>query len=244
VGRYDRDELIAQGLDLAASPTLVAHDMPGGTVDPEAYAIQWLQNALDMFHMRFPFSADVASVGVTFRAGNPDVILSDGTNMYLPSNWIVDVRNGLLMQQSPTQSYRLRRTSFQSWLDRSTLSPSGLSAGAYCVAQNRLKIVPTVPTQMSGTLWYYALPAPLDAHDSPNFPDPWVLIEFVRFKALEWTRSADPGTAQAYMQRQLASLRATGLLNEPEYDVVPLENNQAWRDQTASPYAWMGRTTP
>src|SRR5437773_6888318 len=95
-GRYTRDEILIQGIELASSPVIVAHDMPTGTIDINAYSIKWLQNAMDMFHKRYPFSTDVTSTSLTIPAGSSDAYLTATPSKYLPTNFILDVRDGLL----------------------------------------------------------------------------------------------------------------------------------------------------
>lgn len=245
MARYTRDEIIAQGLDLAASPTVLQHDMSGGVVNENAWAIKWLQNALDMFHRKFPFSSDIASVAVTIQGNNTDVVLTSDGVSYLPTDFMIDVRNGLVVTIN-NQTFRLTRKSFQYWLSvynySGNTSFSSLSQGGlYCIVNNRIKVAPLTTTSQAGTLWYYALPALLTATSTPPFPDEWSLIEFIRLKALEWTRSIDVGTAQMYLQKELARFKANGLLNEAEYDVIPLENNQVLPDGALlNRNAWMG----
>ncbi len=248
--RYVRDEILSQGIELSASPTVIAHDMPGGVIDGNAYSIKWLQNALDMFHRKYPFASDIHTAAMTIQGSNADVLLASpntllpGDSIYLPDNFILDVRNGLICTIG-TQSYRLKRKSFQYWLNYSlsfqTLTQA--STTAYCIVNEKIKVAPLLTEPVSATLYYYALPALLGPKSHVPFPDEFVLIEFIRLKALEWTRSLEPGTSQMYLTKQLAGLRASGLLNEPEYeDGIPLENNQVLNDGTAfSRTAWMER---
>jgi len=240
--RLTRDEIISQGLELSDCANVIAHDMPGGIVDGNAYAIKWLQNALDMFHRRIPFSADLVSVGLTVGT-NGDAVVT-GSSLLLPADFIVDVRDGVLVSLGG-QSVRLRRRGFQRWLSLSltTTTQTSFSApggGMYTVAQSRIKVWPRLSTAQPATLWYYALPPGLTAQSIPVFPDDYVLVEFVRLKALEWVRAMDPGMAQMYLGKQIAGFRAAGLLNEAEYDTIPLENNQAVIDGYPAPWDWMG----
>lgn len=241
--RYVRDEIISQALDLAASPTVTAHDMPGGVVQPNAYAIKWLQNALDKFHRKYPFSSDIQDVTLTLQANNVDVVVTSDTTLYLPTDFIIDVRNGLEASYNGS-SYRLTRKSYQYWLNYKlgNQNTTATRALVYTIINNRIKVLPLLSTAQSATLHYYALATALDANDPVNFPDEWTLIEFVSLKAKEWTRSIEVGTAEIYLTKQLAGLRSSGLLNEPEYeDGIPLENNQSFNESSLiNRNSWMG----
>ena len=241
--RYTRDEIIVQGIELAIVPQLVTHDIPGGLVDPNAFAIKWLQNALDTFHRKFPFSSDVFPVDMTIRANNTDLVLTSDITKYLPTDFMLDVRNGVLASLG-TRQYRLKRESFQYWLSYqlATQGSPVTQPTCYTIIQNRIKVLPLVTANMPATLWYYAVPAPLQALDKPNFPDEWSLIEFIRLKCLEFVRFIDLGTAHTYLHSEIARLKANGLINDTEYDTIPLENNQTvYRRGYAG---WMGSTAP
>ncbi len=242
--RYVRDEIISQGLDLASSPTVSQHDMPGGVVQPNAYAIKWLQNALDMFHRQYPFASDIVTATMTIPVNADDIyVTSLGSTGYLPTDFILDMRNGLFVSIGG-RNKQIFRKSFQYWLPQaqSMQNTPQQSPSIYAIANNRIKIAPRVSTALSGTLYYYQLATALGPNDACNFPDEWTLIEFIRLKALEWTRAIEPGTAQNYFSKQLAGLRSSGLLNEPEYeDGIPIENNQSFTEgMNVNRNTWMG----
>ena len=243
--RYTRDEIITQGIDLSASPTVIQHDMPGGILQPNAYAIKWLQNALDMFHNKFPFSSDVQSVSITFPTGSNDLYLTSDNTLYLPTDYIIDVKNGILANYN-NNDFRLKKIAFQEWLNYNLGNQNNTNASRpiyYTKINNRFKFTPQITTALSGTLWYFAMPALIEPNDYPPFPDEYTLIEFIRIKSLEWTRSIEVGTAQAYMNKELARFRAEGLIDNAEYDVAPLENNQVLLDGSlGNRNAWMGNT--
>jgi len=239
---YTRDEILTQGLDLASSPTVDAHDRPGGVIQENAYSIKWLQNALDMYHKRYPFSTDVTSVAIAMPGGSTDVVLASDSTKYVPTDFMIAVRNGLIVNVAG-QLLRVRETSFQYWLNfyNTFINSPAQWPMRYTFINSRLKIAPLLSASQAGTLWYYKQPAKLEADSEPSFPDEWTLIEFVRLKAQEWTRSIDPGTAQMYMQKELGRLRSAGLLHNTEYDSIPIENNQAFTDtMIGNNYAWMG----
>ncbi len=227
MARYTRDELLSQALDLAQSPPLDRHDRPGDVIDQNAFSIKWLQSGLDRVHRKFPFSTDIQSVDVVISRNSSDITLLSDTTLYLPTDFILDVKDGIFYK-SGTNSIRLKRKSFQFWLSvyNSTLNQNTPVPGCYCIVQNRIKVAPVSINNVSATLWYYALPTTLQANQYPIFPDEWTLIEYVHIKAMEWNHSIEIGTGQMFLEKELARLKAAGLLNETEYDVVPIENNQ------------------
>ncbi len=246
MSRYVRDEIISQGLELASSPTLSNHDMPLGVIDPNAYSIKWLQNALDMFYRKYPFASTVQKVNMTIQAGVEDLVVTSDTTRYLPTDFIIDCRDGLLASFGDggnLQQYRLQKQSFQYWLDQ-TLNVQRIStnrAGFYTIINRRIKITPNVIENTAAGLWYYALPVAVGPLDQPDFPDEWTLIEFLRLKALEWSRAVEPGIAQVYMTKELSRFQSAGLLQDSEYESVPIRNNQVFNDQTyIQRNSWMG----
>lgn len=246
MARYTRDEIILQGLELAASPTVMQHDMPGGILQGNAYSIYWLQNALDTFHSKFPFSGDVQSTSITLPANADDLYIGASSTAYLPTDYILDVRNGITVTVN-NQNYRLKRLAFQSFLN-AQLANQNTSVVAnyptnYCKINGRFKFSPRIRTSLTGTLYYFAMPAKIDHNDVVPFPDEHSLIEFIRLKALEFSRALEPGTAVAYLNKELARFRADGLLDEAEYEAPPLENNMVIGDPvTVNINSWMGRT--
>ncbi len=239
--RYTRDEIISQGLDLAGCSSVSQHDMPGGVVDPNAHAIKWLQNSLDMFHRKYPFSTDIQDIALTLPANSVDSYLTGITpTTYLPSNFILDVRNGIEATLD-SRTYRLRRKSYQYWLEYKLGTQNRVVRGAlyYTIVNKRIKVLPLLSEAQSAILHYYALPELLKAEDTVSFPDEWSLIEFVRLKALEYVRAIEPGTAQGYLMKQLSGLRSSGLLNEPEYeDAIPIEDSM--EVSRVDRNSWMG----
>ncbi len=240
--RYTRDEVLSQALDLAQSPPLDRHDRPGDVIDQNAFSIKWLQSGLDRVHRKFPFSTDIQSVDVVISSNTTDVTLLSNSSLYLPTDFILDVKDGIFYT-SGTSSIRLKRRTFQYWLSvyNSTLNQKVPVPSCYCVIQNRIKVAPIPLTNISAILWYYALPALIQASQYPSFPDEWTLIEYVHIKAMEWNHSIDIGTGQSFLEKELARLKAAGLLNETEYDVVPIENEQIILNTGLySPDAWLG----
>ena len=233
MARYTRDEIITIGLDLAHSSTLDQHDRKGGVIDSNAYSVKWLQQALDMYHSRYPFSGDVTSAAIVIAINN-DVVT-------LPDDFMLDARNGLLVNFS-SGVQRLARLSFQRWLDiyNPSIGKPQTVPSVYSIFGEAIHIAPLTSVSYSGTLWYFAQPSLLEASDYPKFPDEWVLVEYIRIKALEWIKQYAPGTASGYMQKELGRMKQAGLLNEPEYDVFPLENTPLADRGVSNRNDWMG----
>jgi len=243
MSHYCRDEILTQGLELAASPTVIQHDMPGGMVASNAWSIKWLQNALDLFHRKYPFSSDIVDVNITIRASNVDLVLSSDLVTYLPTDYIIDVKDGIDITIN-NQIFFLIRKSYQYWRRYYLTCQNTPSSRPYIYTKinNKIKVLPLLDNPVSGVLHYYSLPSALNPQDPVTFPDEFILIEFVRLKALEWTRAREVpiGTAQQYLVKQLAGLRVSGLLDEPEFeDAVPLNNNQIILDNVDR-NSWMG----
>lgn len=240
--RYTRDEILAQGLELCSSPTLIQHDIPNGIVQQNAYCIKWLQNALDMFYRKYPFSSTISTVALSLAAGQNYLTLTSDITKYLPDNFIIDVRNGILVSYNG-QFYRLKRLSFQYLLNYQLSTQNATVSQTFCysIVSGRILISPIVNVPMSLSMYYYALPTELQPQDHVDFPDEWCLIEFIRLKGLEWTRSIDVGTAEKYLQNALGDLRAAGLIHDSEYDTIPIENNQVYIDSNIlQRNSWMG----
>src|SRR6266571_1371582 len=145
MGRYTRDELLSHALDLAQSPPLDRHDRPGDVIDQNAYCISWLQSALDRCHVKFPFSADVQDVDITFINTSTDIILTSDNTKYLPTDFILDVKDGIVCTLNNTK-VRLKRKSFQYWLSvyNSFVNTKSLIPSVYTIIQERIKVAPIV----------------------------------------------------------------------------------------------------
>lgn len=244
MGRYTRDEVLLQGLDLAASPIVSKHDAPGGVISPDAYSIKWLQNALDYFHRKFPFANDIVEdLPMIVQPNTGILVLASDPTKYLPTDFILDVRNGIFIQDG-TSRYRIVRKDFQRRM-QGKMNYQGVTNNTqvflYTLVNNKILTLPVVTESKQAFLNYYALPPVLEAEDNCNFPDEFVLIEFIRIKTLEWSKVEKVGTAQLYLQSQLGALRASGLLHDPEYnDAIPIENNQVVLG-SGDYTSWMGR---
>lgn len=248
MSRYSRDEILIQGLELAHSAPVIQHDMPGNIIQPNAWSIKWLQSALDMFHRVYPFAGDVTSVAITLNAHNVDANLTSDISLYLPIDFIVDVRNGIEAPYGNT-TYRLRKINSQLWLDYKIAyqTASGPRALCYAITNKRIKILPLLDTAQLATLYYYALAPEPGPEDAVDFPDEFTLIEYIRLRALEWGRSQGipPGTGQEYLKKQLAMLRSSGLLQDSEYTFGQLENKQTISESMLRHRnSWMGGWNP
>lgn len=240
--RYTRDELIVQGIELSGSPTLIQHDIPNGIVDQNAFSIRWLQNAIDMCHRKYPFSSTIATAQMLLAANTDYMVLASDTSKFLPDDFIIDVRDGCLVQYN-NQQYRMKRLSYQYLLNYQLGTQNATTTRTFCYSINAKKIMvsPLISSPLTIILHYYQLPATIQANEYPDFPDEWCLIEYVRLKALEWTRSLDLGTAERFLEDALGKFRASGLLHDSEYDVIPIENNQVYADSNIlNRNSWMG----
>lgn len=243
--RYARDELIKIALNMAQLPNLEVHDMPNGVVAQDAFCIQWLQDILDFWYHMVPFSASV--VAVTLNATPQQGYVT------LPSDFILDVRNGYLVRMDaadpfsyrrvhrlPLQKYLNRTLAFQSTTQRVVCPSFYCVQGVSATGRQLMQVTPTPTIATQGTLWYYQLPPLLAADDVPRFPNDYVCIEYIRIRALEWARVFDPGTAQKFCDKVVAGMKAAGLMNEPEDDEVPFDTLVYSKGGSGNGYAWMG----
>src|SRR6266446_2656558 len=188
--RYTRDEIIVQGLELADCGTLNQHDMPGGLVSPTAHSVKWLQNAMDMFHRKYPFATDIQDISITIPVGNLNSYLTSTPSLYLPSDFIIDVRDGIDIVTN-NSTYSLKRLSYQYWRKFQVQSQISNSPRYYSIVSGKIKVLPLLSVSTPATLHYYALAPAFKAEDKINFPDEWSLIEFIKLKALEHVRFID-----------------------------------------------------
>ena len=216
-GRYSRDELISIALELLDASTLTQHDMKGGIVSSNAYSIKWLNEALDSYHLRYPFSGDITAVDMVIDGTLSYMTLATSPQAFLPDDFMLDCRDGVILQQSSGFT-RLFRGNFQTWLDtyNATFNMPQNTPRSYAIWQGKIQLAPVPSVGYTAILWYYARPALLTATDRPDFPDEYVLIDFIRIKGLERLNQAAPGTARQYMQKEMARLRSIGLLHDAE----------------------------
>lgn len=233
MNRLTRDAILQRALNFADSPSLDAKDRPEGTILSGALSVSFLQEALDAFHAEFPWQGVIASASVT--------IPPSGT-IELPADFILDVRDGLVMP-----GHRLARISLQRLITaqarQTHTTHSNPLPAVYCWVASSIKVHPKPVVTQSAILWYYALPAELGANDKPVFPTDHILVEYVHLRCKEWTRVLPPGTARQYADREIARLRAAGLAGEPESDRIAFDPLTFRGAAGPSDTDWMGSTT-
>lgn len=242
--RYCRDELLNIALDAAHLPNIDARDRPDGVILPHAHCIQWLQDIVDWWYEIVPFSTTVTTTTLNLTANTSFVAL--------PIDFIVDVRNGYTVEAIPGDSLsyvRRVRLPFQKFLNRYLANQKATNIKLpdfYCVRgklnarQKLLNVTPTPTQNVNGILWYYQLPERLNAGDYPEVASDKIIIEYVRIRACEQMHIYDPGTAEKYCERLLGMIKAAGLLNEPEDDEIPLDNQAMRNGVYGNIYNWMG----
>lgn len=245
--RYCRDEIIRIALDMAQLPNLTVHDCPHGVVQQDAYSVQWLQDILDFWYHMVPFSASVLSASLNVTANQSYVTL--------PSDFILDVRNGYIVQCTVNDAASYRRTvrlPLQKFISyqlshRNRQQTDIQYPNYYCVqgsatnGQQLLQLTPTPTISTLGTLWYYQLPAALDSNSKPKFPNDYVCLEYVRIRAREWAGVYEPGTAQKFCEKIVGGMKAAGMMNEPEDDEIPFDSLVYGHGGFSNSYSWMGR---
>ena len=243
--RYTRDELVKIAMDQAQIAAVEAHDAPDGVVQDDAYTVQWLQDIIDFWYHWCPFSA-------TVEADYSFTISANTTTVKLPTDFILDVRNGVIIQttDSDNSKKRMIRTPLQKWMNRNlqwqnttAQYPIFYMVQGYNEADNtqNLRIAPASNTDRNAWLWYYKLPSKLTSTSKPRFPNDYVMIEYVKIRILEWARVYEVGTAQTFCDKILAGMKSAGLMNEPEDDEIPFDNFLYTKEPTlVNTYAWMG----
>lgn len=238
--RLTRDELIIRGLSMAVVPNLEHHDLPHGVVEPDAFSLQWLQEILDFWYHMVPFSSSVTTVDLNAVANSDSITL--------PVDFILDVRNGYLVQTvigDNTSFKRTTRVPLQKWVNRQLAyqSYNDVEFPYFYMIQGRtLRITPTPAISTVGKLWYYQLPDELESNEKPSFPNDYVITEYIRIRALEWVGRYEPGTAQKFCDSLVGKMKSAGLMNEPEDDEIPFDTItfRGKGNQVQSTYSWMG----
>jgi len=252
MNRYTRDQICGFALDMAQLPNLDAKDRPSGTIVAGAFTPQWLQDVIDFWFHMVPFSATVKTATGTISANADHIVL--------PSDFVLDVRNGLTVQTIQGDSLTYKRTvrvPLQKWINRNLASQKTTDVkyptyytvwgdDALTSTQYQFMYLAPIPTiTVPYKLYYYALPAVLTGSQKPKVPNDYVCIEYVRIRALEWARVYDVGTAQRFCDKIVGGMKAAGLMNEPEDDEIPFNDLVYRRRDSAtllsqSTYAWMG----
>jgi len=212
--RLNRDEILNRALDLADSAVLDSKDRPEGIIVTTALSITWLQEALDYFHKKFPFQAALVTTPVT--------ISENDITITLPADFIQDYKDGILLDDD---GGRLIRRGLSELLNRSrgtTASPVRGTPDIYAIRGGLIEFAPKAQKAFTGTLYYYKLPAVITESQIPNFPDDFILVQYVWIKAQEWHRVVGTGSALQFANDRIADLQKSGIGNEAEEDVIPL----------------------
>lgn len=213
-----RDQILNRALDMVAAPSLNNNDRPAGTILSTALSVQWLADAINIFAEEFPWAQALASASIS---------IPPSASVTLPADFILDVRDGItIAQNQPGGPLRLRRLSFQKYLDRQVMVPGTGVPTRYVVVPPVVRFWRTPDATYSATLNYYQRPTTLSAGSVPVFPTDLPLIEYVRLRGLEWVRAVDAGSALKYAQQQIADIRKSGLAHEPEDDTIPFDRDQ------------------
>ena len=243
--RSTRDQIITRALDMTDSPTLDQKERPNGIdIDAGARSIGWLQDALDLFHTKFPMSGTLTKTSLTF---------TKGVDTYaLPSGYIQEYKNGLVYVSSDSglESGRVYRTSLDKILEyiarTNAATSNGAKPGAFAIlSTTQIKVFPTPDKGYTLDFWYYALPAVLAGGDIPAFPSDWILSEYLHLRHREWLQILEPGSAVTYATQTIKDLASSGISVEPEPDEVALDPF-IFRGQSPAGYGvtWMGDTIP
>ena len=238
MNRLSRDNILIQALDMADLPELDNHDRPSTTIVSTAFAINWLQRAIDEVYQEFPWAGTVTSTTGSVSALN--------TANAAPSDFILDVRDGLLLDISGTTKSLIRRNfaDIMQYQARNNQggTPVKSPPNLYTFTNRTLRLDVTPDISYNYTLWYYQMPAILAAGDTPTFPSDHVLVDFVYLRALEWARRIPQGSAMKYLREiEVPALRAAGLGQAPEMDHIPLDRQQ-FRGVRRRPWDWLGTT--
>lgn len=216
VNRLDRDTIINRALDLADSSVLDAKDRPSSpTIVSGALSITWLQEAIDLFAKRFPWSLNITDKAIT--------IAENDTSFTVPSDFIIDYRNGIVLDEDQG---RLLRRSLNTLLYRAvglTASPVRGTPEIYAVQGTTIKFSPKAIKEFTGILYYYSLPNTLSGTTVPFFPDDYILVHYVWIKAQEWHRIVPIGVALQYAEDRIKDLQKAGIGLEAEPTEVELD---------------------
>lgn len=231
MNRLQRDQILIRALDLADSAILDNKERPSGTIVSTALSIGWLQEAIDFFHKKFPFSADILKASFTLAAG--------AISFSVPSDFILDFKNGLVLDDNQG---RLIRRSLTYILNIPTGSTSRGKPAVYSVKGATIETRYEADKEYKGQLYYYALPAALAAATVPTFPDDLILVEYVWLKAQEWHRLIQVGSAFKFADDRIAQLQRSGIGNEAEEDQLDLDPTFASQPDN-DPTRWMGKSS-
>ncbi len=214
INRLNRDEILNRALDLADSSVLNKKDRPNGEIITNAFSISWLQEALDRFHKKFPFRADITSTTISMAA-------LDQT-FTLPADYILDYKDGLLLADDEGRLRRRTLSKILNLTQGTTASPLKSVPKIYAILGTTARFYPRTDKARTATFYYYSLPPVISATTIPIFPDDAILVEYIWIKAQEWHRAKEPGSALTFANQQIADLQKSGIWLEAEEDEIPL----------------------
>lgn len=212
MNRLTRDAILNRALDLLDSARLNEKDRGGEdstTILASALSIGWLQDSLDLAINLYPLQGTIKSEPYTFTRGV--------TEYALPSRYIIDYRDGLILGGDKG---RMQRRGFAAMLNLAVSEGSYGKPKWYTVKNNLLLIRPAPNETYTGTLYFYQLPTALTANEVPNFPSDFMLVEYVKMRGLEWLREIPQDSANKYLVMTMAQLLKAGLGQEAEEDQI------------------------
>lgn len=238
VNRLNRDEILLRALDLADSSVMDQKDRPAGVIVPTAFTIPWLQEAVDYFHQRFPFSANIKDIAVTIAANSNTLDLS-----VIASDFILDYKDGLILDEDEG---RLRRRAL-SWILNQVVgqnaSPLRDRPRIYAIRGTTLQFYPSADKQYQARLYYYGIQPLLGDTTVPLFPSDHVLTQYVWLKIQEWHRAAPAGTALKFANEIIADFISQGIGAEAEEDEIQLDPRHFGEQFRDHHFGWMGKTS-
>ncbi len=238
--RLSRDNILIQALDLADLPELDQHDRPAATIVTTAFSINWLQRVIDILYSEFPWAATIATQAISVSALN--------TANFFPTDFILDVRNGIVLNIDGSSKQLIRRN-FQDTLafqvkNNQGGNPTTAQPAMYSIQGRTVNLDVTPDRTYGGTLYYYQMPPVLIATDVPLFPSDTMLVDYILLRALEYGRKLAPGSAMKWLREvEIPTIRTSGIGMEPESDHIPLDPIQ-FRGARRRPWDWMGTTRP
>lgn len=214
-----RDAILGRALDMVGAPALNTNDRPAGTILSSALSVGWLQDILNLMAEQFPWAQAIKTATLVISAAD----------VPYPADFILDVRDGvyLLNSLNPTvPNQRLKRTPYQQLLNRRVAFNVTGPPSRYAILPPNISFWRAPDTTYTATLAYYARPTVEVAGSIATFPDDVTLIEYIRFRALEWVRAVEPGSAIKYAMGRIAQFRKAGLGYEPEDSTIPFDSDQ------------------
>ena len=210
MNRRTRDEILIQALNLLDNPALDQRDRPNGTIVPTALTIGWLQDGLDLAYHLYPIAG-------TIVRDSPLTIPKGATAVNVPSNCLLDYKNGLVIR---SEKVRCRRRSLDTLLNLDPDMQGVPRIYAFDPNNNTPRILPWPKPDKDYQAYftYYSLPPVLGPTTVPNFPSDYCLVEYVHLRGQEWVNAVPKGTALNYMQSIIGALQRAGIGSELEDD--------------------------